>query len=542
MRLSVYGRDKVRRDVTEDILTRQGLAFGRAEGPTDGDLVVVPDALLEREDFDALGAFVRDGGRVLFLTPEPHALSWVGEELPYTFPFPYMRTSSYDFPFLYLQVPSALRLVRQRRGEAWAHFALDFTTTARNFTSKYPALVWGEEGRGRWGVFLYDLPSAILVFHQGHEFFASDGDFSIPTGDGKARSTYPFFKVYDPKLTHQPQPTFHEWLFLMMLRKLSEGLSPLPRVWYYPYPHTTCMLLSGDSDNLERENLLKAWGKLSAWEVPYTQFTMPEDLSLFSPEEVSEWRGRRIDFGLHYYHGENPSEEEMTYGLGEDRKVFSSRGLELTSARGHSLIWVGWDAQVRAFQANGIRVDSSLNYTWDPRARAGEGLPFKLFLREGASEVYEVPLTGPSDDATCHDKSGYPPMRVEEVLSKSLGELERCRRFTYQPLNMLFHPHYIVGRVYPDTSAWVGGMIERCRELGIPIYDIRTWMEFWWRREKVKVKGDRVRIHISGPADGMGVALPASWEGRKLKAEGVELPGTGEVLLPAGEEEVSYEG
>ena len=78
------------------------------------------------------------------------------------------------------------------------------------------------------------------------------------------------------------------------------------------------------------------------------------------------------------------------------------------------------------------------------------------------------------------------------------------------------------------------------------IYDIGTWMEFWWRREKVEVRteveGDRVRIHISGPADGMGVALPASWDGRKLKAEGVELPGTGEVLLPAGEEEVSYEG
>jgi len=544
MELTIYGRDRLRREIAEDMLMRQGLAFRRAEGPTDGTLVLLSDALLEGRDFEMLRAFVREGGRALFLAPEPHGTSWVGEELPYTFPFPYLRMASEDFPFLYIQVPSSSRLVRQRNGEAWAHFALGFSTTVESRTSRYPAIVWGEEGKGRWGVFLYDLPAALLVSHQGYEFFASDGDFPMSIKDGKARSVYLFNGVYSPELLLQPQPSFHEHLVVRMLRRLADDFSPLPRVWYYPYPHTTCILLSGDSDNLEKESLIKAWGKLSAWEVPYTQFTMPEDLSLFSPEEVSEWREQGIDFGLHYYHGEDPSEEEMTSGLGEDRRIFSSKGLELLSARGHSLIWVGWDAQVRAFQANGIRVDSSLNYTWDPRARAGEGLPFRLFLRGGVSEVYEVPLTGPSDDAACHDKSGYPPMKVEEALFKSLGELERCRRLTYQPLNLLFHPHYFVGRSSPDTSLWVEGMVERCRKLGIPIYDIRTWMEFWWRREKVVVKagveGDVVRLEVSGPASGTGIALPSRWAGKGLRAEGVKLAATDEVLVPAWETGVRY--
>jgi len=544
MKLSIYGRDRLRGEIVEDMLTRQGLAFRRVDEPADGEVVVISDGLLEKEDVEDLRAFVRDGGRVLFLAPEPHAVSWIGDELPYTFSFPYVRIASEDYPFLYLQVPSTLKLVRQKKGEAWAHFALGFSTTAENRTSKYPALVWGEEGKGRWGMFLYDLPSALLVFHQGYEFFASDGDFPMPLGDGRARSKYLFTEVYDSELLHQPQPSFHEHLVVRMLRKLTEGLSPLPRVWYYPYPHTTCVLLSGDSDDLEKENLIRAWKKLADWGVPYTQFIMPGDLEPFSPGEISEWRGQGIDFGLHYYHGPNPSEEEMTSGLREDRRVFSSKGLELLSARGHSLIWVGWDGQVRALQRNGIRLDASINFAWDPKARTGEGLPFRLFVREGASEVYEIPATGPSDDAICHDKSGYPPMKVEEALSKTLGDLEKCRRHTYQPLNLLFHPHYFVGRSRPDTSPWVEGMIVRCRELGIPIYNFLQWTEFWWRREKVvakaEVEEDIVRLRISGPADGMAVALPAQCAGKELRAEGVKLAGTEEVLVPAKDSEVCY--
>lgn len=87
MELTIYGRDRLRREIAEDMLTRQGLAFRRAEGPSDGTLVLLSDALLEGRDFEMLRVFVREGGRALFLAPESHGTSWVGEELPYTFPF-----------------------------------------------------------------------------------------------------------------------------------------------------------------------------------------------------------------------------------------------------------------------------------------------------------------------------------------------------------------------------------------------------------------------------------------------------------------------
>ncbi|HID09927.1 MAG TPA: hypothetical protein EYP17_01315 [Candidatus Latescibacteria bacterium] len=452
--------------------------------------------------------------------------------------------ASEDFPFLYIQVPSSSRLVRQRNGEAWAHFALGFSTTVESRTSRYPAVVWGEEGKGRWGIFLYDLPAALLVFHQGYEFFASDGDFPMPIRDGKARSIYLFNGVYSPELLLQPQPSFHEHLVVRMLRRLTDDFSPLPRVWYYPYPHTTCLLLSGDSDSLDKENLLKAWKRLADWGAPYTQFIMPEDLKPFSPRELADWQDRDIDFGLHYYHGDSPSEEEMALGIREDRRVFSGKGLELSSARGHSLIWVGWDGQIRAFQRSDIRLDSSISFIWAPTARTGEGLPFRLFTREGASRVYEISATSTSDDVACHDKSGHLPMKVEEALSKTLGDLEICRRHTYQPLNLLFHPHYLVGRSSPDTSLWVERMVVRCRELSIPVYNFRQWMEFWWRREKMSVKAEVeeyvVRMKVSGPANGTGIALPSRWAGKELRVEGVKLT-TDEILVPAWETEVRYE-
>jgi len=112
-----------------------------------------------------------------------------------------------------------------------AHFCLDFSTTARSWKTRYPALAAGHEGRGAWGAFLYDLPRTILAFHQGHPVFAGDGDLPDPIGDGRHRATHLLHRQVHPALAEVPQAQGHEMLLLRLLRRLCEGVSPLPRLW-----------------------------------------------------------------------------------------------------------------------------------------------------------------------------------------------------------------------------------------------------------------------------------------------------------------------
>ncbi len=543
MDIFLYADDTVAASVLADVLDRLGLGYRQLDDLTDLPLpsvLLVGSSRLEGQDWERVSAYLEAGGRVAFAQPEAHALALAGEEEPLSYPFPYLKIER--GPFSHLQVLSPCRMVRQSRGQALARFCRDFSTTARNWASTYPAVAQGEADRGRWGLFLYDLPRTLLAFHQGHPLFSSTGDFPDPTADGKHRSTDLVYGLVHPELREVPQAQGHEMLLLGLLRSLTADLSPLPRLWPLPFPHTGAVILSGDSDNLGADRLRLALNRLGEWGLPYTLYIMPEDLANLSDQELTDFSARGIDFGLHYYHGSAPTVAEMERGLGEDRARMAARGLRPVSARGHSCIWVGWDEQARLLGEAGLSASSS--FMGRLAYPTGTGLPYRFLSRSGERlPLWELPIYA-GDDVTLTDKWGMPPVPEAGALQRTLAALGTSALLYGQPLTFCFHPHYFSGQE-PATVEWVSGLGAACRERGHPLMNVAQWQDFWRSRcgsgLRHVVEGKEVKLGITGPGSRLGVAVPRRWAGGRCRSEGVQFPGTDEVILEtASDMEIGY--
>ncbi|MHB0877252.1 MAG: hypothetical protein ACYC5O_14540 [Anaerolineae bacterium] len=535
MQTLLYADDRVARAVLSDVLQRLGLTHRLVDSPDNlparGLLLVAAQTLAEA-DWLRVQSYLRQGGRVAFLLPESHATQLLGSEEPLHYQMPYLKATS--GPYSHLQVLSPLRLVRRHHGESLAHFCRDFSNTARSWATSYPAVALGEEGEGVWGLFLYDLARTVLAFHQGHPLFAGDGDLPDPIGDGKHRATHLIHGQVAAPLAEVPQAQGHEMLLLRLLRRLSEVVSPLPRLWPLPYPHTTAVVLSGDSDSLAAANLHLALDRLLEWGLPYTLYTMPDDLAKLSPADIDRYRERGIDFGLHYYHGYTPTSDEMRDGLTADEAAFAAAGLAPVSARGHSVIWRGWSEQAELLEGAGFAASS--NFLGRLAYATGTGLPYRFISRNGASlGIDEVPIYA-GDDVTLSDKWGLPPLPAQAALQRTLAALATAAGLYNEVLTFCFHPHYFSG-TEPSTAEWVAGLGAACRERGYPVYNVAQWLSFWAGRRAGRLEHEvaaaRGTLSLAGSAAGLGVALPRTWNGRTLQNRGIAVAGSDEVLLPA---------
>ncbi len=515
-----------RAQMTQDIVRQLGVVAGIAEGfSEDLTLVCAPGAGIGR----AVEDYVRNGGRAVVLYPERELMSLFGAELLYTYPFPYLQNLREDLPISLLQVFPPVTLIRPGEGESWANFALDFTKTSANGTSRYPALIWRECGQGRIGMFLYDLPATLLLLQQGWEFFSSSGDFPAWRRDGVARASYLYQNLIREPLAHLPQAYLHEILFLSFCRQVAGRRNPLSRIWYYPHGQTSALLLSGDSDLLPRDKLEEAWSKLGRLDVPYTQFIMLEDLAAFSSAELKKWEAQGIDFALHYFAGRTPTAEEMKTHLGQARDLFERRNLTFDAARGHSLAWVGWDEQVRLMAGQGLTISSNMFYwLWG----VSQGFPYHLYTEQGRSPLRELQIFS-SDDITLHNKGGAVTLPPAEAAHRMNAVLDTMRDLYYQPFNPAFHPHYFAGHK-PDTTGWLTDLIAHAREKNIPVMNYRQFFA-WWESRNLVVEQSRTdeqgRVRLAGPSGGVAVAVPEEWAKENRPGEGLKLPGTSEVLL-----------
>ena len=483
MQLLLHATDRVAGAVLADALERLGLSFDRLSTLADlplPALLLVSSPHLDEYAWGTVSSYLESGGRVVFLQPEAHALALLGEEEPLSYPFPYLKAEGEWAPFRHVQALTYPCLVRQRQGEALAHFCLDFSTTAKCWRSSYPAVAYGSKGKGQWGLFLYDLARNLLAFHQGQPCYSSTGDFPDPLGDGRYRATHLIHKQITPELREVPQAHCHELMLLHLLRTLCQDASPLPRLWPLPYPQTTAMILSGDSDSLEPERICQALSKMIAWRMPYTLFIMPEDLRGLPGDELAAFQADSIDFGLHYYHGPTPTVAEMEQGHAADVAAFADKGLRPLSARGHSCIWVGWDEQARLLASAGFQASS--NFLGRLAYSNGGGLPYRFLSRAGeALDLIEMPMfTG--DDVTLNDKWGLPPLTAETALERTLTALHLSARLYYQPLTFCFHPHYFTG-TEPATTPWLEGMAAFSDGGGCAACNVAQWLAFWQMRE-----------------------------------------------------------
>lgn len=196
MKIGIIG-SKWRTEFAGDIFSRLGILSGITGGME--NLTVACD--IKPGEGACLADFVKNGGNLILLRPEPELLHLFGKPLPYTHSFPLVCLRGNKFPFSFLQVFPNIILIEPENVEITGTFALDLSVNRENRTSRYPAIAWRQFGNGKIGMFFYDIISTILVLQQGREFFASGYDFPPRRYDGAYRAKFLAEEVLDSRLS-----------------------------------------------------------------------------------------------------------------------------------------------------------------------------------------------------------------------------------------------------------------------------------------------------------------------------------------------------
>ncbi|HPO52365.1 MAG TPA: hypothetical protein PK165_06005 [bacterium] len=523
-----------RKQLAIDIINRLGIIFNQTTSEN-ADIIIVCD--YHHISSEEMLHLVKNRKNVILLQPEKNIVNIFGCELMYTYHFPLMQIDEH-LPGRFVQVFPPTLLIKQKHGNISGYFAFDFSCSGENYTTKYPAVSWREIGNGSICMFFYDFISTILLLLQGWEFFTEEGKLSRRFRTGISRATHLADHLINKELCEIPQAYCHEILLLNLIRTMLWKKNPVPRIWYYPYPATTVFLLSGDSDNLEKHNLEKAWELIANSGAEYTQYTMVNDIAGFSEKELLQWKQKGIDFGLHYYAGPSPSFEEMLKHLVQAKKIFLSKKIKINSCRGHSLIWNGWDDQIKIMRKAGFLFSSNLLYWYQG---VSYGFPYHLYTDKGKSLVQELQIFV-SDDVALFNKSGLLPMTPDVYLKKIIAWLGINKDVYYQPFNPIFHPYYLVKR--PSTQEIFKQSVIHAKSSGIPVMNHRTFFSWWRKRSNIKLKYQLTDacIKFSGEKNfvDIGIVLPEKWNDKKVTG-GIILKGTGEMLFSLNCRKIVYQ-
>jgi hypothetical protein len=523
MRISFEGVSW-RKQFVLDIIRRLGI-IAKISDSKQSELVLVCNA--NEKKVEEMIDHAKNGASVIFLQPQQTVLKLFGSELMYTYHFPLMQINCDSIPVTFLQTFPPISLIKQKYGENYANFAYDFSVSGENYTTKYPAIAWKDIGSGKICVFLYDFVATVLLLLQGWEFFTSEGNLTPKFKKGISRALHLADNLINSQLSEIPQAFFHELVLLDIIRKMFESKGPVPRIWYYPFPYTNVLLLNGDSDNLEKKKLEKSWDFLVKNHLPYTMYTMVDDITKFSTHQLHYWMDKGIDFGFHYFAGQSPSPEVMFKHLIDSRKIFLSKKVEFVSCRGHSLIWVGWDSQIKIMQDAQLCYSSNLLY-WEPGV--SYGFPYYLYTSAGKSTVQELQVFT-SDDINLFNKSGRLPSKSDVYERKLIAWLDVNQKLYYQPLNPIFHPHYMFSQ--QNTSEIILQIASYAKSSGIPVMNHKMFFKWWEKRQNIKLdyQFNDDHIEFSGMiADDIGIAISEKWQNKKIP-ETIKLEGTKEILF-----------
>ncbi|MCM8821724.1 MAG: hypothetical protein NC831_02780 [Candidatus Omnitrophica bacterium] len=491
-----------------DMIRRLGI-LAQVTDDESADMILVSENVKDLE-VDRILDFARNGKIVVFLQPESRVLKYFGDELMYTHHFPLMKLDCDGILASFLQVFPPVCLIKQKQGENYGAFAFDFSRSGENYTTKYPAITLRNFGSGKICLFLYDFISTMLLLLQGWEFFTSEGGLAHQSRLATSRARHLSDHLINKELYLIPQAYFHELLLLYLLRRMARPKDPLPRIWYYPSSYTAAFLLNGDSDNLEKKYLEKAWNMLLKKGLKYTQYIMTQDIEKFSSDEISCWSKKGIDFGLHYFAGISPSEGEMLDHITEARKVFEEKGQKIISCRGHSCIWVGWDGQIKIMEKSKILYSSNLLY-WHPGV--SYGFPYNLYKKSGRSSVQELQIFC-SDDVMLFNKSGMLPLKPVQYMKNIIAWLDINNDLYYQPVNPIFHPFYLVKQ--PSTSEILSESVEFAKSKDIIVTNHKKFFQWWEKRKRVKltykVVDDSIQFDRKELDPEIAIAVPEQWK------------------------------
>ena len=356
----------------------------------------------------------------------------------------------------------------------------------------HPALAIGGLGQGRIAIFAYDLPAAVAAIRQGDPRRANTLSAGL---DGIYRPSELFVGHLDADCALIPQADVHTAL----LAKVVEWLvgAPMPRLWYYPKPDQSSVLIMTSDDDWsqveEFEQLIaateKRGGRITFYMVPGSH--VPRLLA-------DEWaaRGHAISVHPDFEAIRGRPEALQQHGLDEqflfEREMLTASihqhqrrfGAPVRTIRHHAARWKGYVDAARILEELGVGMDFNYVSIWPFSATymIGSGRPVKFVDEEGTIIDVFQQSTLYSEDVILAPFIFSLKWPVERALERARLMLDEAVTRYYTPVGLNSHPVSFASYSAP----FVEGLFDMARERAMPIITGEEWLDFTRARQRAE--------------------------------------------------------
>jgi len=506
------------------------------------DLVILTPGPLSQSRIELLVEYVRTGGRLVAVQPEPAAAALFGlESLSSSQENVWLLTDP-AHPLARGISATPLRLhVRADLYQAAGAQVVAWLSAGQTY---YPALTLHPLEQGWAAAWTYDLPHSIVLTRQGNPALAGQET----DGFSGVRPMDLFYDWLDLDNLQTPHADEQQRLFSNLLHHLSQDRRPLVRLWYFPERAASVLVATGDSHNNSAAAIQDVCRRVEKYGGTISIYYQPPDASLPgaalararwaaaelgltgptylpSPAQIRDLRDRGHEFTVHpvIYNG-------LESGWQRTSTRFTRLGYGPVSAttRIHDLVWEGWVETARFQAAQGVRM--SLEFThlgwmfkrgeeWPLGFFAGSGLPMKFVDESGrVLDIYQQ-VTHISDEHLIEmpwlNVAGLLP---EQAVKLSRDLFETSLNGAYSALGASIHADLfdLPEPWYTRAATFLDGILTAAAELGLPVLNAERWLGFTEARNATGLAdfgwdGSRLLFTLDPPPDappGLGLLVP----------------------------------
>jgi hypothetical protein len=425
-----------------------------------------------------------------------------------------------------------------------------------------PLLSWHQFGAGTSILWAYDLARNIALTRQGNPYWADQERDGMPG----VRASDLFQGWIDLERIGVPQADEQQRLLVALLEQLAAGGAPLPRLWYFPGGAPALLVATGDAhgsrvSHIERvlgaverhggsasiyytppeTDMLGSLTRRSRWalaNLPGVGGRLAGSDPLPSPAQVTAWRARGHEFGMHPY---------VEAGLEEGYNAYWNEFIKYgygplpPTVRTHRILWHGWVENARVQARYGLRMNLDHYHSgpvvrhadgrWAHGYLSGSGLPMRFVSAEGALlSVYQQPTHLVDEHLMDVFGTGFEVgLEGAAAAAVSIAQIAESVRRYPAALGLQCHvdPFLLGGTRAEHVGRWLDETLAYAAEQSVPALSAERWLAFTEARaaaQSVQQHWDNTRglltLELELPATTPGeimLMLPAQHGQAKLR-------------------------
>ncbi len=377
-------------------------------------------------------------------------------------------------------------------------------------------------GAGTAALWAFDLPHNIALIRQGNPQWADQERDTMPG----IRASDLFLDWIDLDRIAVPQADEQQRLLTTLIEQFAASGPPLPRLWYFPGGAPAVVVATGDAHGSRVSHIERVLGAVERYGGSASIYYTPPEAGaaeritrrsrwalarlpgigerlggadpLPSPQQVSAWRARGHEFGMHPYVEDGLEAGYNTYW---NEFIKYGYGPLPPTVRTHRILWHGWVENARVQARYGLRMNLDHYHSgpavqradggWTYGYLSGSGLPMRFVSEDGALlSVYQQPTHLVDEHLMDVFSTGFEVgLTGAAAAAVTIAQIAESVQRYPAALGLQCHvdPFLLGGAKAERVGRWLDETLAYSAAQGLPVLSAERWLAFTEARATAQI-------------------------------------------------------